>query len=84
MATFADTLKRLRTDAGLSQEGLARAADLSVGAIRDYEQGKKEPSLRSAFKLARALGVDCTAFQVDDAGQAEPAPAKKTRKRKGG
>lgn len=82
MATFADTLKQLRTKAGLSQEGLARAADLSIGAIRDYEQGKKEPSLRSAFKLARALGVDCTAFQTDDTGQAEAAPAKKKGKGK--
>jgi hypothetical protein len=26
--------------------------------------------------------VDCTAFQTDDAGQAEAAPAKKGRKKK--
>jgi hypothetical protein len=42
------------------------------------------PSLRSAFKLARALGVDRTAFQTDDAGPAKAAPAKKGKKRKGG
>jgi hypothetical protein len=33
-------------------------------------------------KLARALGVDCRSFQTEDAGQVEPEPVKKTRKRK--
>ena len=80
MVTFADRLKHLRAATGLSQEGLARTADLSVATIRDYEQGKKEPSLRSAFKLARALGVDCAAFQVDDE-PAEVKPAKKSKKK---
>jgi hypothetical protein len=32
--------------------------------------------------LAHALGVDCTAFQVEDAGQAEEPPAAKKRKGK--
>jgi hypothetical protein len=30
--------------------------------IHDYEQEKRESSLRSAFKLAAALGVDVNAF----------------------
>ena len=42
----------------LGENPAARAADLSLGAVRDYEQGKREPTLRSAIKLARALGVD--------------------------
>jgi transcriptional regulator with XRE-family HTH domain len=66
MASFAEILRRLRKQAGLTQEGLARSAALSVGTIRDYEQGKKEPSLRSAFKLAGALGVGIEAFQPDE------------------
>jgi len=82
MGTFAEKLKQLREAAGLSQEALARAMGMSVGIVRDYEQGRKEPSMRSAFKLARALGVDCRAFEMEEDAQAEPAPAKKRRKRK--
>lgn len=80
MVTFAEKLKQLRQAAGLSQEALARAIEMSVGIIRDYEQGRKEPSLRSALKLARALGVDCRAFQMDE--DAQPQSAKKKRKGK--
>jgi transcriptional regulator with XRE-family HTH domain len=86
MPTFADRLKQLRTQAGLTQAALAQATGLSLGIIRDYEQRLKEPSLRSAFKLAKALGVDCTAFRDCIDGEEEPAPKQtrpKGRKRKG-
>lgn len=82
MVTFPEKLRQLREAAGLSQEALARAMGMSVGIVRDYEQGRKEPSMRSVFKLARALGVDCRAFEMEDAGPAEAAPAKKKGKRK--
>jgi DNA-binding XRE family transcriptional regulator len=62
MATFAERMKELRAKAGLSQSGLATKSGMSLGAIHDYEQGNREPSLRSAFKLADALGTDCRAF----------------------
>ena len=48
------------------------------------QKSSPAPSLRSAFKLVHALGVDCNAFQTDDAGQAKAAPAKTGQKRKGG
>ncbi len=77
--TFAEKLKELRAAAGMSQSGLARASGMSLGAIHDYEQGKREPSMRSTFKLAAALGTDCRAFaDCDDvSGPAEPPAAKK-------
>jgi transcriptional regulator with XRE-family HTH domain len=82
MVTFAEKLKQLRQDAGLSQEALARAIGMSVSTVHDYEQGRKEPLMRSAFKLARALGVDCRVFDTEDDAQAEPPPPAKKGKRK--
>lgn len=77
--TFADKLRELRTAANLEREGLAQASGLSRGVIRDYEQGKRMPTLESAFKLARALGVSVEVFEAAVTGGIEAAPAKKTR-----
>lgn len=75
MATFAQRLRELRDATGLSQEKLARAADLSASAVRDYESGRKEPTLRSALRLAHALGVDYRViFEDIDSAPEEPAP----------
>jgi transcriptional regulator with XRE-family HTH domain len=52
---FAANLKRIREEAGLTQIGLANVSGVPVGTIRDYEQGKREPSLSAALKLAIAL-----------------------------
>jgi transcriptional regulator with XRE-family HTH domain len=87
MSTFAENLRRLRAERGLSQEGLARLAGMGVGAVRDYEQGKKEPSFRYALMLAKALEVDCRELEFDvstgtPAGQPEPPAAKKRRGKK--
>ena len=60
--TFAEKLRELREAAGISREELALTSGLKRGTIRDYEQGKREPSLRSAVKLAGALGADCRVF----------------------
>jgi transcriptional regulator with XRE-family HTH domain len=78
MPTFAIRLKELREKAGLTQAALAQATGLSLGVIRDYEQGRKEPALRSAFKLAEALGVSVEEFRADD----QPAAPKKSTRRK--
>lgn len=78
MPSFAEKLKRLRDRADLTQEGLAVRAGLSIGIVRDYEQGKKEPSLRSAFKLADALGIALDTFR-DCFG--DDAPNRKTQRK---
>jgi transcriptional regulator with XRE-family HTH domain len=82
VATFGERLKAHREAAGLSQPQLAERSGVPVGTIRDYEQGRREPLLGAAAKLARALKKQLEDF-LDDAGQAEAVPAKKTRKRKG-
>jgi transcriptional regulator with XRE-family HTH domain len=73
---FAETLKRLRADAGLTQAALSVASGVSLSAIREYEQGNKEPGLRAAAKLARALGVSVAelAKGVEDGAGAAPSP----------
>ncbi len=77
MVSFAAKLRKLREESGMSQEALARAADMSVGTVRDYEQGRREPSLKYALRLARALGVSCTEFEGLDDDQAEDQPRRK-------
>jgi transcriptional regulator with XRE-family HTH domain len=88
MSTFAERLKQLREQAGLTQASLAQASGLSLGIIRDYEQGKKEPALRSAFKLAEVLGISVEVFKATDRadelspGQHKPR-TRRTRKPRG-
>ena len=60
---FGEILQKLRTDAKMTQLQLATASGLSLGIIRDYEQGRKEPALLSAFKLSKALKVSSEVFR---------------------
>src|SRR5438046_2036253 len=60
--TFGEKLKELRTQAGLTQAQLAELSDVPLGTIRDYEQGKRDPLLSSAQKLARALNQSMDVF----------------------
>jgi transcriptional regulator with XRE-family HTH domain len=80
--TFAERLHQLRDAKSLSREQLAEASGLSRGVIRDYEQGKRKPTLESAFKLAKALGVDCTAFNVEESGQTSKRSRSRSQKGK--
>jgi XRE family transcriptional regulator, regulator of sulfur utilization len=75
--TFAQTLRQLREGKGFSQEGLARAANISTATVVRLERKEMDPSWSTVQALARALGVDCRSFQTEDASQAEPTPAKK-------
>jgi transcriptional regulator with XRE-family HTH domain len=62
MPTFGERLQQLREKAGLTQERLAEASGVNVWAIRNYEQGRREPNWKVAIHLARALGVTVEAF----------------------
>src|SRR5262249_26524079 len=75
--SFAEKLKTPRKQAGLTQQGLADASCRGLGTIRDYEQGKREPLLSTAFQLARALGVSVEVF--DDGAAAAAAKRKKSK-----
>jgi transcriptional regulator with XRE-family HTH domain len=76
MPTFGEVLKDLRTAAGWTQAQLAEHSSVPLGTIRDYEQGKRDPLLSSAQKLARALGRSLDVFgTVETPGTAEDKPA---------
>jgi transcriptional regulator with XRE-family HTH domain len=71
---FGDLLKVIRGQKGLSQDGLAKAAGLSTSAVSKLEQNLVEPSWPTVRALCRALGVPCTAFDVDEGAQTPPEP----------
>jgi transcriptional regulator with XRE-family HTH domain len=80
--TFADKLKELRQAKGLTQTALADASGIPVGTIRDYEQGKRDPLLSNAQRLARALGASLDVFPAEhvQAPAEKPAPKKGRKK----
>jgi transcriptional regulator with XRE-family HTH domain len=75
---FNERLKSLREAAGLTQEKLARTADMSTSAVSKLEQGGIDPSWSTVQRLARALGVRVEAFDEDD--QASPRRGRKGAK----
>ena len=62
MSNITKNLRRLREAKGLSQEKLARLADVANNTIIKIEAGKNQnPTLETLKKVAQALGVS-----VDD------------------
>lgn len=81
--TFAERLRTLREEAGMTQAQLAEAADLPIGSIRNYEQGHREPLWSAVFKLADAMGVSCEVFrECVPPPKGDPTPKRKGPKRK--
>ncbi len=62
---FAANLRKTRTEAGLSQERLARAASLHRTEISLLERAEREPRLSTIVRLASGLGVPA-AVLLDD------------------
>ncbi|MFH1900406.1 MAG: helix-turn-helix transcriptional regulator [Patescibacteria group bacterium] len=55
---IAKTVKRLREKAGLSQEKLARLADVSNNTLINIETGKQDnPTIDTLKKIAKALSI---------------------------
>jgi len=55
---IAKTVKRLREKTGLSQEKLARLADVSNNTIINIEAGKQDnPTIETLKKIAKALNM---------------------------
>ena len=55
---IANNLRRLRKKMGLSQEKLARLADISLNTLTIIESGfAKKPTIQTVVKLAKALEV---------------------------
>jgi transcriptional regulator with XRE-family HTH domain len=73
---FHTRLKALREARGLTQDGLARAAGLTVSTVTKLERPGKEPSWDTAKKLAKALGVT-----LDELADEEDSPPEAKRRR---
>ena len=59
---FAERLKSLRQNAGLTQEELAKKARLSHHGLTKLEQGDRKPTWETVQALCKALGVSCEEF----------------------
>ena len=59
-AQFAENLRRLRQDGGLTQEALSAATKLDTGEISRLERGERDPQLRTLVRLSRGLGRPLT------------------------
>lgn len=59
---FGKVLRKMRLDAGLTQEQLALDADLRRTYISILELGQQQPSLTTLLKIAAAL--NCSAQQI--------------------
>jgi transcriptional regulator with XRE-family HTH domain len=56
-------LKRTRADKGLTQRDLAKQARVTQGYVAQLEMGiRKNPSIETLKRLAKALGVPVTAL----------------------
>jgi transcriptional regulator with XRE-family HTH domain len=76
---FGPRLRELREAAGLTQEGLAQLAGMHKFGIAKLERGEREPSWATVKTLAKALGVNCLAFQDEE----EPPTAPPTGRQRG-
>jgi len=54
---FGLVLRRLRKDAGLSQEQLAFEAEIERNFVSLIERGVNQPTIRVIFKLSNALDI---------------------------
>lgn len=67
---FPTRLVQIRKEKDLTQQGLARAAQLHINQVRRYEAGTAQPTLEGLIKLAKALHVtlDELVFEADERG----------------
>lgn len=54
---FATTLRVLRSERDLTQEGLAELSGVHINSVSLLERGLREPSLYIVFQLAAGLGM---------------------------
>lgn len=63
--TFGAILRRLRKQAGLSQEDLAFEAELQRNYVSLMELGRYQPTITSLFKVAHALKMAPSALVLE-------------------
>ena len=81
-AAFGKVLRRLRVEAGLTQEQLGFEADLRRTYVSILELGQQQPSLTTILKIAKAL--NCPSGDLVTLVEAEmnSAPRKRVKQPK--
>lgn len=70
---FADTLKKLRTDKGLSQQALAKKMYVTNSTVSRWESGRRLPDAAMITRLSEVLGVDVNVL-LNAAAQSDEHP----------
>lgn len=70
--SFGETLRRLRTEKGLSQQQLAVRLHMERPSVANWEAGRRMPDAATIYQIAEALSVDSSALlsAADDSGEA--------------
>lgn len=70
--SFGETLRRLRTEKGLSQQQLAVRLHMERPSVANWEAGRRMPDAATVYQIAEALSVDSSALlsAADDSGGA--------------
>ena len=70
--SFGETLRRLRTEKGLSQQQLAVRLHMERPSVANWEAGRRMPDAATVYQIAEALSVDSSALlsAADDPGEA--------------
>ena len=69
---FADTLKKLRTEKGLSQNDIAKQLYVTNSTVSRWESGRRLPDASMIFSLADILGADVNILLSAAAQSDEP------------
>lgn len=82
--TFGARLKKLRIEAGLTQQALADMTGMHRFGVAKLERDEYGPSWATVQALAKALGISCTAFEgtVEPSEESKAQPGKRGRPRK--
>lgn len=70
--TFADKVKTLRKEKGLTQMQLASATNISLGVIADIESNRRTPSKEVAKRMAEFFNVPVETFILENS-EIQPA-----------
>lgn len=65
--TFAEKIKSLRKERGLTQMQLAAATNISLGVIADVESGRRDPSKEVAKRMSEYFNVPVETFILENA-----------------
>ena len=64
--TFAEKIKSLRKERGMTQMQLAAATNISLGVIADIESGRRDPSKEVAKRFSEYFHVPVQTFILEN------------------